>query len=421
MSNGYIGRHIEAELDAALADTPVVLIAGARRVGKSTLAHRVAERRSLAYLTLDDSATRMTAAADPAGFVGDIEVPAVIDEVQRVPELFLAIKKRVDDARLRGEGREAMFVLTGSAQIWTSLRVADSLAGRIERLPLRPLSQGELRGVRETFVDDLFAGTLPQVHGAQAGRSVVSELIVRGGYPEAVEREAQRRRRAWLESYIATIVERDVRDLAQIQALNELPSLLKALAARAGGLLNMTSIGSELGLDRKTATRYLALLETVFLVHRVPAWRRNVGRRLIKSPKVWLIDTGLASYLLDYDAKRIETDDTRIAGGLFESFVGQELLKQASWSDTRARIYHYRTTGDVEVDIVLESDSGDVCGVEAKLSATLDERDFRGLRQLKEATGDRFRSGVVLYTGAEALPFGDRLWALPISTLWTPS
>ncbi len=412
-------RHIRSSINATLADTPVVLLTGARQVGKSTLIRMVADDIGARYLSLDEDAVMSIAGSDPAGFIADLDTPVVIDEVQRAPELLRAIKQAVDDIRYEGNNSASgLFLLTGSTNIWTSLRVSESLAGRVERLPLWPLSQGELRGVRESFVDSLFKGKLPTVSGAGAGRSCISGALVQGGYPEAIKRDQPERRDYWYENYIGTVIERDVRDLSNIHELGEVPTLLRLVAGRIAGLLNLSSVARDLGIPRMTVARYLKLLEAVYLIQLIPAWRKNVGQRLIKSPKTWLTDSGLAAHLLGFDATRIERDDTGVPGSLFENFVGIELLKQSSWAETKVRFYHYRTAGGMEVDIVLENNSGDVCGVEVKLAATVTKKDFRGLEHLREKLGDRFQAGVIIYTGSESVPFGDRLWLAPVSALW---
>lgn len=415
-------RHIEHDLNVAFGDTPVVLVTGAREAGKTTLARELAKRRGARYLTLDDATTLASAQSDPAGFVAGADPPAVIDEAQRAPELMPAIKQAVDDARAGG-GRSAagLFVLTGSADIWSLPPGSEPLAGCTERVPLWPLSQGELHGRRETFIDDAFAGNPPTVSGAEAGRAAVSQALVRGGYPDAVERVQPKRRREWFERYIGSVLERDLRDLSDAGQTGEVADVLKLLAERVGSPLNVSGLASELGLPRKALARCVELLEAVFLIHRVPAWSAGGARRPARGPKVWLADSGMASHLLCCDAKRIEADDSGVADSLFENFVGMELVKQATWSRTMVGVRHYRAAGGAQVPIVLESRSGDVCGVELKLDAEASRRDFRRLERLKEAIGPRFRAGILIYAGGESLTFGRGLWALPVSALWTPS
>jgi predicted AAA+ superfamily ATPase len=402
-------------------DTPVVVIVGPRQSGKSTLAALVAEERHARQVTLDDAGPRAAANADPTGFVEALEPPVVIDEFQKAAELLPAIKSRVDRARSRGRRAPGMFLLTGSANVWATLQVSESLAGRAERLQLWPLSQGEILGCRETFIDALLAGRVAQIAGALTGRHAVSRALLAGGYPEMLARGDPQRRARWLENYVQMILERDVRDLvAKAQQLDELPRLLAAAAARVAGLLDITGLASDTKLQRDTAGRYLTLLELLFLLRRAPAWSTNLGQRLIKAPKLWLPDSGLASQLAGYDERRFEIDETPLAGALFENFVASELTKQATWCDADVRLYHLRTAGGREVDLVIEARDGTIAGVESKLTMSVRARDFNGLRHLRDRLGKRFRAGVVVHTGPDTLPFGDRLWAVPISALWTP-
>lgn len=397
-----------------------MVIVGPRQCGKSTLAEVIAEERGARQVTLDDPARRAAANADPAGFAEELEPPTVIDEFQKAPELLPALKSRVDRARSGGRRVAGMFLLTGSANVWSTLRVADSLAGRAERVQLWPLSQGELRGVRETFLDGLLAGRVPRIVAAESGRRAVARAIVSGGYPEMNARRDPRRRGRWMDNYVQMVLERDARDLAaQARQLEELPHLLAAAAARVAGLLEITDLARDTKLSRDTTSRYLTLLELLFLLRRAPAWSRNVGQRLIKAPKIWLPDSGLAAHLVGFDELRFERDDTTLAGALFENFIASEIAKQASWCDTDVRLHHLRSAAGREIDLVLETRDGTVAAIESKLSATVHASDFNALRHLRDRLGERFKTGVVTYTGPDTLPFGERLWAVPVSGLWT--
>lgn len=407
-------RNIINQVLEALRDSPVVLLSGARQVGKSTLATEIAESEHPArYITLDDATVSAAARSDPDGFIAGLGQPVVLDEVQRAPELFLAIKADVD--RRRSPGR---FLLTGSTNVLLLPRISDSLAGRMEVFTLRPLSQGEVEGYREGFIDALFdAGQLPPLSGEGEGRAETFRRAMKGGYPEAVRRATPARRDAWFGSYLTTILQRDVRDLANIEGLVEMPRLLSLLAARAASLVNYSEISRSTGIPQSTLKRYMALLEATYLVETLPAWAGNLGRRLVKSPKLFLGDTGLVTYLQGIDEGRF-TADPGLAGPLLENFVVMELRKAAAWSRTRPSFFHYRTQTDQEVDVVMEDRAGRLVGVEVKSSATVGSSDFKGLRAFMEAVGDKFRRGVVLYTGRESVPFGSNLHALPVSALW---
>lgn len=286
----------------------------------------------------------------------------------------------------------------------------------MEIIPLFPFSAGELTGKREGFVQRLFDGTIAKSKPTFRKDDLAARLV-RGGYPEAVQHEAQDRRAAWFASYISTILQRDVRDLARVDGLHALPNLLKLLAARASGLLNLADVGRDAGLPHTTLTRYLALLETVFLVHRLPAWSPNLGKRLVKAPKLHLVDTGLACHLVGADERRLENDRS-LLGRMLETFVVGELRKQLSWTEPRATLCHFRTAGGSEVDVVLEKADGSVAGVEVKASATVAASDFAALQELRDQLGQRFCAGVVLYVGEQIVPFGDKLWLVPLPSLW---
>jgi predicted AAA+ superfamily ATPase len=409
-----ISRHLQVLLRDALADRPVVLLQGARQVGKSTLARTLADegRPPRRYLTMDDAAVLAAAQADPDGFIAGLDGPVVLDEIQRTPGLFLSIKAVVD--RHRQPGR---FLLTGSAEVLLLPKLSETLAGRMEILTLWPLSQGEIEGAREGFVDAVFGDRLPPLPGAPSTASGLPERIVRGGYPELVAGGTRVRQRAWFGSYITTILQRDVRDLAHIEGLTALPRLLALLAARPMGLLNYADLARHSGLPQSTLKRYLTLLETTFLVRTLPAWFVNVGKRLAKAPKVFLTDTGLAAHLMGTDALRLR-EDRGLLGPLLENFVAMEATKQAAWSRAQPQLFHFHTAEGHEVDLVLEEASGRIMGIEVKAAATVGEKDFKGLRVLAQAAGGRFRRGVLLYTGTQIVPFGANLHAVPLEALW---
>jgi len=406
-------RNITERVLGALSDTPVVLLHGARQTGKSTLVQALAnEDYPAPYITFDNATILAGARRDPAGFLSDLGSPAILDEVQRAPELFLEIKTVIDRDRTPGR-----YLLTGSANVLLLPQLSESLTGRMEILTLWPFSQGEMERAKEDSVDRLFAKGKPTLATVDLDRSEIIKRTLCGGYPESVSRPTPRRRTAWLESYVNTIVQRQVRDLANIEYLTEIPRLLRLLAARVGSLLNVAELSSSLGLPQTTIKRYLSLLEMMYLLHPVPAWSGNLGKRLIRGAKLVLNDTGLVSYLTGLDEPQIQQDPTRL-GPLLEDFVVMELRKQISWSSTRPHLYHFRTRKGHEVDIVIEDASGQVVGIEVKAASTVREEDLKGLRYFRDLVGTRFKRGLVLYTGSESVPFGDDLYAVPIGRLW---
>ena len=384
-----------------------MLIHGPRQCGKTTLARMVGERRGYTYFSFDDDVVLAAAREDPVGFVGDLPERAVLDEVQRVPELFTTLKSTVDRDRVPGR-----FLLTGSANVLLVPKLADSLAGRLEILRLHPLAQVELARTSPTFLNVLFGAGFKMGNWPRLGDELL-ERIVAGGYPAALARQAPQRRAAWYRDYIETLVQRDIRDLARIRLLDALPRLLTLAAGQTARLLNVSDLSSPFQLSRQTIRDYVTLLTRVFLLEELPPWHNNRLRRLIKTPKLHLGDTGLACALLGVDADALKADRT-LLGQLLETFVFQELRRQASGREDVLNFYHFLDKDGAEVDIVLEMSGQQVAGIEIKAAPTVTASDFRGLRKLRQASGKRFSAGVVLYDGETAMPFGDNLYAVPI-------
>lgn len=408
-----IERHARPQIVSALADTRVVMVLGARQVGKSTLAESIARgEHPAAVLSFDDTLTRDAASNDPRGFVAGIRGPVLLDEIQRVPDVLLEIKAVVDHDATPGR-----FLLTGSANVLTAPRVQDALTGRAELIPLWPLAQAELEGSAGSLVDALLNGRPPQVIGAELGRGAFVPRAAAGGYPEARARADVSRRRRWFASYIDSLVERDLRDIASAQRLAEVPGLLRLLAAQSGGLYAPGNISQRTGLDAKTVRAYVQLLETVFLVRVIPAWRPGLGAREVQHGKAYVVDSGLLAHLLNASEARIAEDD-QLSGKVLESFVAMELLRQLEWSATDARLYHYRR-GRQEIDLVIENADEAIVAVGVKAAATVRRSDWAALERLREARGSLFKAGVIIHSGDQTLPLGDRLWALPISALWS--
>ncbi|HSR50004.1 MAG TPA: ATP-binding protein [Acidobacteriota bacterium] len=398
----------------ALADTPVVLVNGARQTGKTTLVQKVAaEKQPSAYFSLDDAATLSAVRADPTGFLAALDGLVVIDEVQKAPGLLSALKVAVDRDR-----RPGRFLLTGSADVLMLPEVSESLAGRMEILTLWPFSQGEIEGKEDCLLELLFEDRLDLtgLEDAEIARQWV-DRVIRGGFPEVVRREDQQRRQAWLASYLTAILQRDIRDLANIEGLTEVPRLLSLLAARVGYLLNKAELSRATQLPYTTLKRYLSLLELTFLVQPLPAWSGNLGKRLTRSPKMHLCDSALTAHLngLTEDGLGRRPE---LKGPLLENFAVMELRKQASWCKRHVSLFHYRTHTNQEVDIVLEDRAGTIVGIEVKATATLGKRAFKGLEALAHDAGDRFLRGIVLYTGGNPLTFTPKHHALPLSVLW---
>lgn len=403
-------RTIEPRIAEAQLDTPVILLAGPRQSGKTTLVKEIAEQQKLQYLTMDDELTLLSAKQDPVGMIRNLD-KAVIDEIQRAPQLLLAIKKSVDEDR-----RPGRFLLTGSANLMALPTVADSLAGRMETLSLLPLSQSEIGFESSNWIDNAFAGNILKARKWSVGDELV-DRVLRGGYPEALSRASDRRRTIWAQQYIDALIERDVRDIANIDKLDQLPRFLQALAQTAGQMCNYTQLGGEIGINGKTASRYISIFEQMYLLKRIEPWAKNRLNRVIKTPKLQFIDSGLLSTLLGISHDEIQSDRTRF-GNVLETFVFGELLKHTTTADGSYQIMYYRDNDRVEVDFVIENTAGKLVCLEVKASATVKERDLRGLKKLAGLSGDQFQMGVLLYDGSETMPLGDNIWAVPISSLW---
>lgn len=403
-------RLIASRITEALRDTPVVLLAGPRQVGKTTLVRQIAEQRGLRYLTMDDALTLLSAREDPVGMMRGVD-RAVIDEIQRAPQLLLAIKKSVDEDR-----RPGRFLLTGSADLMVLPTVADSLAGRMETLSLLPLSQSEIAKCSANWIDRVFTGQLLTADQPALGDALL-ERVLRGGYPEALARTTGRRRVAWARQYLGAIIQRDVRDVAGIEKLDQLPRFLRALAQTAGQMCNYSQLGGQVGLDGKTAARYMGIFEQMYLLKRVEVWSGNGLKRVTKTPKLQFIDSGLLAALLDLTAGPSPQDRTRF-GHVLETFVFAELLKHTTTAEGDYRLLYYRDADAFEVDVVIENAAGQLVGVEVKASATIREGDLRGLKKLISRAGSQFKGGVLLYDGSETMPLGDGIWAAPLSSLW---
>lgn len=404
-------RLAEPALVEALADSPVVLIHGPRQCGKSTLARMLGDKRGYAYQSFDNDVTRSAAVADPIGFVDGMPDRVILDEIQRVPELFTSIKASVDRDR-----RPGRFLLTGSANVLLVPKLADSLAGRMAIQRLHPFAQCELTGRSSAFLDHLFTAKFPGRRLTRL-RDELPARITAGGYPPALARPEGRRRDNWYRDYIDTLVKRDVRDLARISALDALPRLLRMAASRTAQLFNLSDLASSFQLSRVTIGDYVTLLEHVFLLERLPPWHSNRASRLVKTPKLHLGDTGLACGLLGLDAAVLAADRAQL-GPLLETFVYQELRRLASWHERSHDFYHFRDRDQVEVDIVIERGAAQLAGVEVKAAATVTATDFRGLRKLRDMAGNRFVAGVVLYDGETCARFGEGMYAVPLRMLW---
>ena len=404
-------RFSQARLADALKDTPVVLVHGPRQCGKTTLARMAGDKAGYAYFNFDDPVLLKAIETDPTGFVLDLPERVILDEIQRAPGLFVAIKAAVDRHRVPGR-----FILTGSANVLLVPRLSDSLAGRMETLRLHPLAQCELEKVQSRFLDHLFAGSFKARTCGRLGPELLIRIVA-GGFPAAQARPTPSRRAAWYRDYVEALVQRDVRDMARICSLHVIPRLLTFAAGQTARLLNISDLAAPFQLSRPTIHDYVTLLERVFLLDVLPPWHSNHLSRLIKTPKLHMGDTGVACAQLGVDAEGLSKDRT-LLGQLLETFAFQEVKRQSEWQEKPISFYHFRDKDGAEVDIVMERGSRDITGIEVKASATVTANDFTGLRKLRDAAGSHFQGGVVLYDGEHCVSFGDRFHAVPIRLLW---
>lgn len=434
-------RHIELRLRDALADSPVVLIQGPRQCGKTTLAQTIGESEGYKYFTFDDEGTYSYAAEDPVGFINSLPERAILDEAQLAPGLFPSIKLSVDNDRVAGR-----FILTGSVNLLQMTRIKESLAGRMDIVRLHPFSQNELEQTTLVFLDYLFsadessgdilefrmrepgpAGETEQEDYVYTRKGAlvfdhwrpknVIERVVAGGYPTALRRTPARRAN-WYQTYIEALIERDASIITEIHSLETLPRLLELAAAQTARLLSVNGLASSFQLNRLTIQSYLTLLEKMFLLERIPAWHSNHLKRLVKTPKIHLCDTGVICALLNLNAASL-SENRSLFGHILETFVLQELKRQASAHHQRHTFHHFRDRYGSEVDIVIQRGALAVAGVEVKASGTVVNSDFKGLRKLQEAAGRKFAGGLLLYNGDRVSSFGDKLYAVPLQFLWT--
>lgn len=409
-------RYSEHHVKEALSDTPVVFIMGPRQAGKTTLVKTLIDEmgsEQWTYITLDDQTQFEIAKADPVGFIRNLPATRIaLDEVQRLPELFVSIKQAVDERRTPGR-----FLLTGSANALLLPRLSDSLAGRMETERLMTLSESEIQGKSPTFLSKLLNQDAPSTRDIRV-RDHLLHRMVTGCFPEPLQRANERRSHAWYQQYLNTLIQRDIHDLTHIDHPDLMAKLLKLTAFYAGKLVNLTEFGGKLGLDRLTIKKYMALLEQLFLVEQLPAWHSNEYKRLVKTPKLHSVDTGMMCAVRGLNWERLLKQPGDF-GLLLESFVYNELRKQAVWIEEPLNFYHYRDKDKVEVDVVIENAVGDCFAIEVKAAATLSAKDFTGLKRFQGVAGNRFKIGVLLYDGDHTTAFGDNLYAVPLGALWS--
>ncbi|MBP7075245.1 MAG: ATP-binding protein [Rhabdochlamydiaceae bacterium] len=404
-------RHILKELEQCLKIFPAVLLTGARQTGKTTLVDELAQSGDYYFVSLDDDIALASAERDPSGWLASLPKPVIIDEVQRALGIFLAMK--LDIYKNKAPGR---YLLTGSSNPFLSSDLADSLAGRMGVLNLFPLSQGELAGKEETFINKIFAQEFKIEKVPEMPLEMLYQKMIRGGFPLVQPLKEPKDVKRWFKSYLKTMLERDVTDISNIEGLQDFPRLLRLLATRSSLVLNIADLSRSMGMVSMTLRRYIDVLVAIFFIHFIPAWFNNLGKRIVKSPKVYICDTGMMAQLIDIDEIRLKNDPS-LTGHFFETFVLAEILKQKSWLETSFELYHFRD-GDYKVDFILEQPNGSIVGIEVKLTRSLNSDDLKGLKHLKKIAKHNFKRGIILHPGTEIQFLDDDLWAVPIQALW---
>lgn len=406
-------RNIFSTLQRRLKSMPVMLIIGPRQCGKTTLSKTIGHELGMGYISCDNIATLASIQFDPIGFLNNQAKPLIIDEAQRAPEIFLPIKVDVDDHRHPGR-----YLLTGSANPLLVPNLGDGLTGRMGICNMWPLSQGEIRGVKESFLKIIYGDEVWNSNYPTLSQHEIIEILMKGGFPNVVTAKSSEERREWCNDYLFNALQKDINDLSKIEHFSQMPSLLYGIANRIGSPLNLNSLTDFIKTSEATIRRYIELLKNLFLLYPLPSWSRNIDKKLSKASKIYFSDTALLLQSMDFNEERL-VKLPNVLGQVFENFVVMELVKQATWNSEPVKLYHYRTNDQKEVDIVLESPSGKVVGIEIKLSSIVRKDDLKGLISLKEYCGTDFHQGIIFYTGDKVLPFGDSFTALPITALWT--
>lgn len=405
-------RWQQIRLRKALGSRRVVMLTGPRQCGKTTLARKLISEQT-AYRTLDDAGARQAAENDPHLFVEFAPEGGtlIIDEVQKVPDLLSAIKKVVDQ-----NNRPGQFLITGSANIMHLPTVQESLAGRVSKIRLRPLSQGEISGASPLFVERAFAQNFT-IGKTRYRRNDLIDLIFRGGFPEAVRLEGKLRKN-WHGDYVDALIEHDLNDVAKIREIDMMKDLVRILAAWSSKFMEMSSIGAGLAIERRTLAAYISALQSFYLIETVPAWRKTNYDRVGKQEKLFMADTGMMTALLGWKPSDL-ADDPDKPGKAFETFAYNEIAAQIDAAEDIYHLYHYRDREKREIDFLIEREDRSILAVEVKSGITVRKSDFKHIEWFgKNLVKGKPLTGIVLYAGEDIMPFSKNLWAVPFDCLW---
>ncbi|HXF90932.1 MAG TPA: ATP-binding protein [Candidatus Nitrosotenuis sp.] len=398
-------RRIKDHIASVLQDTPIILISGPRQCGKSTLASEFSDH----HATLDDYSVLDSIRSDPEGYLKARLMerkmsPFILDEAQLAPELFRPLKKLIDLDKKPG-----MMILTGSANILSWEKMPDSLVGRMESIELFPFSLSEVSEVQSNWIDGIFdGGEISELFQTKVAKEDYEYFLMSSGFPEAFARRDPHRREDWLRNYVHALIERDARTLGNIESPGHLHKLMIFLSNQIGSTVNQTNIAQQVGISRPTMSKYLSYLELLYLITFVHPWHRNLNKRLVKTPKIYLNDTGILRYF---------RPDSAQTGTLVEQHVLCELKKQISFSRSKPRLYFYRTLEGAEVDFILEHRNGQLIGIEVKSTQQISQSTFKNLISFKKDNEHQFLKGLVFYNGDSILPFGPNLFAIPLRCL----
>lgn len=411
----YLNRNITQELEQSIETRPLTYLNGGRQVGKSTLCSHLPDNIKRNHITFDSPLVLATAKSQPAAFVDSLpnDILNIIDEVQFAPEIFPYLKMKIDSNRLNGNDKQK-FLLTGSANLMAMPKLSEALVGRMSVLTLYPFSASEYYNLNKSLTERLFDEELRLSSFEDFN---IVEVLKNSTYPE-IATDAKIDRIKWFDSYLTTILNRDIKSLSDLKNPEIMVALLSLLSTRTGGLLNNTEVAKELGVDYRTYEKMFAFALNSFLVFNVKPWARpnKLSKRFVKSPKLYFTDCNFLSYIMKRDIDEMYENDKKVFGHVFENFVATELLKSAKLNNLE--LSHYRTQSGKEADFVLENAQGDVVGIEVKSAKDIDKKAYSGLLELKELCGDKFKKGIILYTGNDIVPLSEKIWAVPVCYFW---
>lgn len=411
----YLNRNITQELEQNIETRPLTYLNGGRQVGKSTLCSHLPDNIKRNHITFDSPLVLATAKSQPAAFVDSLpnDILNIIDEVQFAPEIFPYLKMKIDSNRLNGNAKQK-FLLTGSANLMAMPKLSEALVGRMSVLTLYPFSASEYYNLNKSLTERLFDEELRMSSFKDFN---IVEVLKNSTYPE-IATDAKIDRIKWFDSYLTTILNRDIKSLSDLKNPEIMVALLSLLSTRTGGLLNNTEVAKELGVDYRTYEKMFAFALNSFLVFNVKPWARpnKLSKRFVKSPKLYFTDCNFLSYIMKRDIDEMYENDKKAFGHVFENFVATELLKSAKLNNLE--LSHYRTQSGKEADFVLENAQGDVVGIEVKSAKDIDKKAYSGLLELKELCGDKFKKGIILYAGNDIVPLSEKIWAVPVCYFW---